>query len=316
MNPKIDKFKLSEYDYNKHLAIELVVTDICNQKCDYCHWNFSRIPLPKRVMTLNEFDKVCEFIDKQERDTIEINLYGGEPTLNPHLPEIVDRLYSNYADRLVKVNLLTNLTKKSEYFDQFMKYPIGITASYHPDDVISDTQFFFNLRRILPNLELFCVVFNENNYKKAIRVYNMLKNELGESIRLHKIDQFSLDDAKKLIGSELDDMIVYDYAETPDETEEGVEVIADDNYLCHKDYENIDNFRGMICSASYIILSDGNILKCWNDMGIRVLTNIYTENIVKLPVWEICRHTSCFCGKRFTKLSPREYINEIKNRNN
>ena len=39
----IDKFKLTEFDYNKHCYVEMVTTNACNLKCEYCHWNGVKI---------------------------------------------------------------------------------------------------------------------------------------------------------------------------------------------------------------------------------------------------------------------------------
>lgn len=308
MNQKIDKYKLTNNDYNKHLSIELVVTNICNQKCEYCHWNSSILPINNHIMTLNEFDKVLEFIDAQERETIELNFYGGEPTLNPHLPEMIDRLYTTFADQLITVNLLTNLSKNINYYKQLLKYPIGIKASYHPDNVKSPTQFALNLKEILPNLELLCVVFSEKTYKKALRLYNMFKNDIPDAITLHKIDQLPIEKARELIGDNIHNMNIYDYAETPDHLNDGVDVIKNGKKLTHDEYKDCHCFKGMICSAGFIILSTGDILKCWSDLGIRSLTNIYKDGLKKLPVWEMCRYDSCYCEKRFTKLCIKEFI--------
>ena len=84
----LNKFSLSDYSY--HVAA-VVFTQGCNFRCPFCH-NGSLIPgdVPERLLILEE--KVFEFLEDRSRQLDGVVVTGGEPTIQPDLPEFIHRI--------------------------------------------------------------------------------------------------------------------------------------------------------------------------------------------------------------------------------
>ncbi|NJD76243.1 MAG: radical SAM protein [Candidatus Methanoperedens sp.] len=93
---------------NAPLAVDLYITRKCNLNCIYCFANAKYTDSQTRNYRCNEMrlDRINYLIDQiAELETKKIILTGGEPTLRPDLPKIIQRL-SNYG---IDVFLATNV---------------------------------------------------------------------------------------------------------------------------------------------------------------------------------------------------------------
>src|SRR4051812_17049236 len=67
--------------------LEIHVTHNCNLQCQGCN-HYTNFRYPKWMMTVEEFEATARlWADKINPSTF--NLLGGEPTLNPHLCDIL-----------------------------------------------------------------------------------------------------------------------------------------------------------------------------------------------------------------------------------
>lgn len=84
-------------------VINFHITDKCNYRCKYCFANFQRPDLTledaKRVV-----DSICEYFEKNNIHDGRINIAGGEPSIYPHLDEIIDYIY----ERGVRISIISN----------------------------------------------------------------------------------------------------------------------------------------------------------------------------------------------------------------
>ena len=303
MNQAFDIFKLSEFDYEKHCYVELVTTNFCNQHCEYCHWNGARTDGGGMHVSMEEFENVLDFIEAQERETLEFNFYGGEPTTNPNLPKMIKRLNERFGDKVKIITLLTNLSRPLEYLESLMCDSMHIICSLHSTQCKNIDEWMDKAMKLEANVENVRIVFSDLNCKTAIEVYSKYKDFWKDRISLHIIDQLSMDDVHDLVGDEILGMNFYKDTDTESHVKsEHVEIISDGKSIPAKDCIDCHNFRGMLCSAGFVILRNGDVLKCWKDLGHRKLLNVNSDEIKKLPVWEMCRYTKCSCDERFTKL--------------
>ncbi len=71
--------------------IEIDLTYLCNLRCNNCNRSSAQAPDAVHI----ELDTVRKFVDDslaQERNWMRIRLLGGEPTLHPQFPKIIDEL--------------------------------------------------------------------------------------------------------------------------------------------------------------------------------------------------------------------------------
>lgn len=88
----------------------LYVNNVCNLRCDMClAWD--RMQRRTDDMTLDEFVRVS----RSFRNLVQLTITGGEPTLNPDVPKIVESFYTH--SRLAKCTLVTNATYEDKTLD-------------------------------------------------------------------------------------------------------------------------------------------------------------------------------------------------------
>ncbi|MGD1992489.1 MAG: radical SAM protein [Anaerolineae bacterium] len=80
----------------------LAISTICNQSCPYCFTEDHVRDAGSPFLPVEAFDERLDFLDRSEID--QARLMGGEPTLHPHLPELVARARS----RSKSIVLFTN----------------------------------------------------------------------------------------------------------------------------------------------------------------------------------------------------------------
>ena len=94
-------YELITYSWN--------LIDICQYKCTYCSaMNFNLHTFKKRPELENIWKSVCAKI-KLSNTSYAVEIMGGEPTLHPHINDIIDRL--GKQKNCVQVDLITNLAK-------------------------------------------------------------------------------------------------------------------------------------------------------------------------------------------------------------
>ena len=125
----LNKFSLSDYP---GLVAAVVFTQGCNFRCRFCH-NGSLIPSNVPDNSLIPQEKVFEFLEDRGRQLDGVVITGGEPTIQPDLPEFVHRIIA--MDLLVKLdtngskpNVLRELLENDlvDYIAMDVKAPFAI----------------------------------------------------------------------------------------------------------------------------------------------------------------------------------------------
>jgi organic radical activating enzyme len=110
-------------------VLEFVVTTRCNLKCRDCANLMQYYKDPSHIDTgtiLRSIDRVFQLIDS----IVQVNLLGGEPLLNPDLPQILDKL-GEYRSNIKNLNITTNGTilPKGELIDALIRNNATMTVS-------------------------------------------------------------------------------------------------------------------------------------------------------------------------------------------
>lgn len=116
--------KFTNRDYKPWPSVAWSIIEECNLKCPYCAAGMHQHQTHDRA---SMFDiRYVTKVVQQFKDLVEFELLGGEPTLHPLLPFIVDSLAA--LDNVVEVGVLTNALA-------YKKFPANktfILATYHP----------------------------------------------------------------------------------------------------------------------------------------------------------------------------------------
>lgn len=97
--------------------------DVCNQKCAYCVEGFGsdefrpKSSFFKDESQINSFNTVLKILKLKSLGDFEVDIIGGEPTLHPHIYEIIETL--NKIPNCKETSVLTNLKKPFSFFEKF-----------------------------------------------------------------------------------------------------------------------------------------------------------------------------------------------------
>ena len=107
------------------MQLTWVINNICTNACSYC---------PKGLHDGKnhhyEWNNAKKFVNElmARHKKINISIAGGEPTLSPHLPELVKMFH----DKGNTVTVTTNGARSPRYYEEIGPYINGICFSFHP----------------------------------------------------------------------------------------------------------------------------------------------------------------------------------------
>ncbi len=101
----------------KTATLQINVGLLCNQSCRHCHLDAG--PTRSEIMSRETVDHLVDFARRGSFQVIDIT--GGAPEMNPHLPEMIER-FSELASRVM---LRANLTAMKRYADERLKHKLA-----------------------------------------------------------------------------------------------------------------------------------------------------------------------------------------------
>ena len=111
---------------NKTQTLQINLGFLCNQTCQHCHLNAG--PGRKENMNLDTVNAVVSYAERSGFETIDIT--GGAPELNPHLPNLVEKI-SPYAKRIMLRSNLSALNERLKNLADLLKsHHVVIVASF------------------------------------------------------------------------------------------------------------------------------------------------------------------------------------------
>jgi len=150
---KLNKsFKIVETlqdDDETDFEIQFRITDACNLKCSYCHWNKGKMYSTPDIMIC--LDKIETFLKKMDIKSCTFYFHGGEPSTHPDL-ELICKRIKNISTRTV-IEVQTNLIKDISYIQEI--------------DYISVSLHYLELQRT-NNIKVFL-----DNYNKITKINNL-----------------------------------------------------------------------------------------------------------------------------------------------
>jgi organic radical activating enzyme len=115
---------------NNFLRIEYMLGNICNYKCSYCFpgSNEGTIKWPDVDVVKTNFSHLLDRYVSKGRDTFELYLIGGEPTIWKNLPELIEFLKKRYD---ISIHISTNASCSPNWWKRNVKYFDHIDISVH-----------------------------------------------------------------------------------------------------------------------------------------------------------------------------------------
>ena len=176
-------FRTGAYEtfYDFPLVIGWDITMRCNYRCSYCFDKGgvqNKISSRKPFSTLTQLKAAVNNIASLNRPWYEINFSGGEPTLHPHLVDLIVMLHEKLEERLNKVLIITNGSRNMAFYKKIadIKNLINITMqiSIHTEQV--DMAHILELIETLSkdiNIRL-ALMFNPVKREEVHLIYDIL----------------------------------------------------------------------------------------------------------------------------------------------
>lgn len=100
----------------------LCITNQCNRRCDYCSEGTFKDG-PERRMTVADVQRLCRFASVSESPGRGVAVTGGEPTLHPELPEILDAIQQ--ANPTTAIQIQTHLLCDPGLLERISAHRLG-----------------------------------------------------------------------------------------------------------------------------------------------------------------------------------------------
>jgi 7-carboxy-7-deazaguanine synthase len=169
----------------------------CNLNCEWCDTKYATSKNSEESITY-EYDEIIKIVI--EKDIHFVEFTGGEPVLNPYLPEICKELIKLGFEVAIESN-------GSILLDKFDDKIIKIVDFKPPDSGMSKCNNFENIKYFTKNDEVKFVIASEKDYiwtKEIINKYNL--NEKVKAVLLSPVfDKIEIRNlAEMMIADKLD----------------------------------------------------------------------------------------------------------------
>lgn len=272
---------------NESLSITIATTLDCNMACPYCFENKN-----KKYLTESTANKIISFIltklSSNQFKKLLITWTGGEPLLNKDIIKYITEPIEKYCNENqidYHASIITNgllLTEENAKFLQETKVRDGQVTLDGFEETNNKRRIALNgsnsFKTILKNVNVACTYFAiviriniDNNNKHEIKnlisyLYNDLdyKNNKKISITLAPVSGYEstlpLDEYYNFFRDIYDDYMI--------------------NSKVQKFYPVPLSFAcGALCKDSYVIGPEGEVYKCWEEIGNKDLTIGTVDNL-------------------------------------
>lgn len=310
LNSKFKKYCL--FNEEKELdtcTLTILLTNKCTLSCWYCscHSKTKKVsPMKENFITKDDFEKILDFIELQNRKTIKMIFTGGEPTLHPNLSDFMVKAEERFGDKL-SIQLNTNLSNSMKVYDKLPEFSIEVNASFH-SDFVRDREKWFEKALSLneDNLVRVNLMLEKHNNRLMKELYNKYSDRLNISVR----PIFEFRDTEECEAHRWFKKDHESHQDLSKEEVDGIQVEPKED-----GWEKWRNFYGMVCSAEFIVMQNGECWYCWQEVWKKKpLLNIFKDEPIKINRFHLCTSKVCNDGFYFPKYSIEYYNKNIKER--
>jgi len=181
------------YNTVNRFTIDWTLNTLCTYHCSYCPENLHR---DSNVLQSPEQDPIIikNFLNKLKTELIGRNVHmfinGGEPTISPILPIIIDFAYE--CNWTLYIN--TNGSRSLNWWKEFAPKIQAVNISYHPESV--DDTIFEKVELIsqYSSTNVFTLMHNaEPFWTKSVNAYNKFKTMFNVGLKPSRVFKRQLD---------------------------------------------------------------------------------------------------------------------------
>jgi len=135
--------------YHPTFDVLWVISKRCNFACSYCPdiWHDDHSPHKTFDELVSAWKRIIKSIEHRPNLQINLNLMGGEPTLNPDLIPFLKWLADNYREKISTIGVITNGTATVDYYKNLIQYCNWITFSTH-SEFMNEAKFFSTVSKV------------------------------------------------------------------------------------------------------------------------------------------------------------------------
>lgn len=185
-----DEREYSQINYNQErlLNITFRVNDVCNLKCDYCHWhsyiNYELTDIKTSI------DNLYKYLMYRDIKRYTLYFHGGEPSYHPKIIEILkyfrdkDKEYEIVAE----IEVQTNFSLSKNHYIKILKLVDYLSISLHYKELLKTNTFdIFNSNlQLLTNKNLLNFDIMLENVDDLPAFYKYIKETILPVARLAK----------------------------------------------------------------------------------------------------------------------------------
>lgn len=164
--------------YDLPLHVQWSLTHMCNYRCSYCNYGARGAVDRLQFHPFHKMVNAVENLAALNRPSYEFAILGGEPTIYPHMPELLYHIDSRLAGRVSRITVVTNGSRDPEYFNQFAELArrvyLQIMLSIHTEQV-NPRHLYRLAREIDPAIELnYLLMLNPAKLEFCQEIYSAL----------------------------------------------------------------------------------------------------------------------------------------------
>ena len=175
-------FRAGAYEafYDMPLDINWDLTVQCNYRCSYCFiYGKGKNPPPQLPFsTLNQLKAAVDNIASLNRPWYNVSLSGGEPTIHPHLIDLIYLLHEKLQERLNNILIISNGSRNESLYKKLAEISksinLNLLISIHTDhvDMAHVLELIENLSR---NIKIyFVLMFNPDKREEVHLIYDIM----------------------------------------------------------------------------------------------------------------------------------------------
>lgn len=158
--------------YIMPLEINWLITSCCNYRCSYCPGaqDTNRNLMPSFENLKSTIDKIASL----NRDYYTFTLSGGEPTVHPHIYELIEYMHITFKDKLNSITIITNGSRQSNLYEKLSLLSNNVNLNF----IISLHTEFLNIDHIT---EIIKILSNKSTLLLSL-LYNPTQRETAKKI--------------------------------------------------------------------------------------------------------------------------------------
>lgn len=310
-------YNVDFYAKKNNFKLLAFIIDQCNYRCEYCY-----NVLPRTNKRLN-LDKLYYFVSKiligkLQKQYLELELIGGEPTLHPDLLRFCERIAKI---KNIHTTIYTNFSSPIEYYKKLIGIDSRITLilSWHT----SNKQFMQKLalfsKEILENNITVSVIYEHNNINKALEIFDHVHMNYSYVREL----SFPLIDNNANYENKYNEQSMVEYNKrlkfVKDLTRIKIQYTDNTSEIVDQHYFIVDdetrNYKYWLCNAGidfcFIYLnSDICICDAYRNVKLGNLDSSQLDNFKLNVKPKLCGNTCCPCVFDVKKTAAFKHLNE------